>query len=796
MQKIILFLLTLSSLSLFAQPTSSVSSHLHIDQFGYQPNTTKVAVLSNPMIGYNNADSYTPGTTLQVREWFSGNVMFSANVTPWNGGATHVQSGDQVWWFDFSNFNTQGYFYLYDPTNDLRSYQFQIADDIYLPVLKEALRVFYYQRCNLAKVAPYAETGWTDGAAFSGTEQDLDCRLVSNPTLANSKDLSGGWFDAGDYNKYINFADGAIHDLLSAYEYNDVIWTDNFNLPESGNGIPDLLDEIKWELDWFLKMQNSDGSVLHKVSNLTYNNASPPSADTEIRRYAPSTISATISAAGAFAHAAIVFKSLSDPTMQAYGNTLETAAINAWNNQSALGGYSYYNNAGFLNAAAEDSEYQQLANRFAAAAYLFALTGNATYKTFVDNNWSNIHLNQWTFAFAFETEYQDAALYYANTVGATTSIANDIKAKYLNSMTNSAGNLPAYNSNLDAYRAYMTDDNHTWGNNRDKARKGGLFANIIGFQLDPTNDALYQEITNGYLHYLHGVNPQNLVYLTNMGSHGAENSAKEIYHNWFTNGSALWDRVGVSTYGPAPGFVPGGVNKNFSPDASYSGPTLSPPQNQPILKSYKEWNTSFPENSWEITEPSITYQAAYVKLLAQVIPEVTFLPIELISFSAKKINRQAQLDWIASETEITAYYEVEHSTDGITFKSLDRINYDASHRYLFTHKQPTNGNNYYRLKHVDFEGKIDYSDIKILFFEKEEIDIFPNPFANEIQVNIKDFDQENWTLTIRNIEGKVMQVSTVIEGESILVNAQIGSGVFFIELNNGSTFFTKKMVRN
>ena len=59
------------------------------------------------------------------------------------------------------------------------------------------------------------------------------------------------------------------------------------------------------------------------------------------------------------------------------------------------------------------------------------------------------------------------------------------------------------------------------------------------------------------------------------------------------------------------------MNKNYNPDPSYTGPVISPPKNQPIQKSYKDWNTSYPENSWEISEVGIYVNAAYVKLLSK-----------------------------------------------------------------------------------------------------------------------------------------------------------------------------------
>lgn len=612
----LLFICSFNVLSL-AEPTT-IDDHIKVDQFGYPPDAEKIAVISNPITGFNAGDSFTAGSTYQIRDWDSDAVIFSASPTAWKSGTTHSQSGDKVWWFDFSVVTEAGSYYVFDVTNQVGSGRFEIAEDVYAEVLKAAVRTFFYQRCNFAKEAPYAETGWTDAASFVGTEQDGDCRLVTNTSASTSKDLTGGWFDAGDYNKYINFADGVVHDLLSAYEQNPMIWTDDYNIPESNNDVPDLLDELKWELDWMLKMQEESGAVLHKISSTNFNSSSPPSTDPEVRRYAPATASATISACGAFAHAAIVYQSLDDTDMQEYGDELEAAALNAWNWLQANSGQipSSYNNSGFVNVAAEDNSYQQTANRIAAAVYLYALTDDTTYRTYFDDNWPELHLYQWYFAYAFEDEFQDAALYYAALDGSTPAIASEVWSRYGNSIETTDDNLPRYTNDDDAYRAFLTDGNHVWGSNGVKSVKGSMFYNMVYYGIDGANEDNYRKAAMGYLNYLHGVNPLGLVYLSNMGSYGAENSVTEFYHAWFTEGSALWDKVGVSTYGPAPGFLTGGVNPYYAPDGSYGG-IISPPQNQPTLKSYLDWNTSYPENSWEITENAIGYQSAYIKLLSK-----------------------------------------------------------------------------------------------------------------------------------------------------------------------------------
>ena len=105
-----------------------------------------------------------------------------------------------------------------------------------------------------------------------------------------------------------------------------------------------------------------------------------------------------------------------------------------------------------------------------------------------------------------------------------------------------------------------------------------------------------------------------------MAAWGAEKSCNEMYHNWMGD-LTEWDNVFTSPRGPAPGYVMGGMNPTFQPDAAYRGPLLAPPVNQPTQKSYKDWNTSWPENSWQISEPAIYYQAAYLNLLADVMNE-------------------------------------------------------------------------------------------------------------------------------------------------------------------------------
>ena len=622
----ILFLLICVVSSSFAVPPA-VDNHIKVDQFGYRTTGKKIAVISNPQIGYNLANTFTPGTTYQVKRWSDDAVMFTGTITAWNGGATHMQSGDKIWWFDFSSFTTPGSYYVCDVTNNVRSYQFDINDCVYLSTMKQALRTYYYQRCGTAKASPYAQTGWTDTPCHIGSIQDADCRLYSSPTnTATSKNLSGGWHDAGDYNKYVNYTFSPMIDLMLAYSENKTVWGDDYNIPESGNGIPDILDEVKYELDWLLKMQNSNGSVLSMVGVMS-GGGSPPSIDNNQRVYGSASTSAAFTAAALFALGAIQFNSI-NPT---YAGTLQTAAINAWNWAVANPNVTFFN-AGLIQSSDQEAfigTYGRLVRKTAAASFLFARTGNATYRTCFDTTYTKMNLMIFPGAIPIEPEtaQQDMMLYYASLALATPSVASAIKNAYSNSLQTDSANVIAYTTQIDAYRAFITSADYNWGSNSIKARQGIMFTNMLTYNLDPPNNTNYNNAAQGFINYLHGINPTAFCYLSNMGSYGGENSINEFYHHWFKDGSLLWDRVGTSTYGPAPGYLVGGPNKFYDVDSCCIGTCntntlcnlafVTPPNNQPVQKSYKDWNASWPQNSWTITENSCVYQASYVRLLSR-----------------------------------------------------------------------------------------------------------------------------------------------------------------------------------
>lgn len=598
-------------LPLFCFPQHS--DFIHIDQFGYKNNSTKFAVISNPQIGFNSNQSYSPNSILEVRDAATNAVVYSGAIQQWNNGNTHSQSGDQGWWFDFSSVTSPGSYYIFDTNTNEASAVFDISDDVYDELLKVTSKMFYYNRAGIEKVAPFVDAPYVDITSFTQDEFARDVYDQSN--TSTTKDMRGGWFDAGDYNKYTTFTETTVHDLLWAYTENPNLFGDNFNIPESGNGIPDIIDEIKWELDWLLKMTNSDGSVHIKMGSRNYaeNVSAPPSANSDIRYYGPVCTSAALSNASVFAHASKVFSQF--PALASYAQTLEDNAVQCWNwVLPYLNSNTLQENCDDGSIVAGDADRDSATQRemaLTAAVYLFDITLDNQYNQYLINNINDTRLinnNQWD---NYNILNIDALLYYSTLANADLSLSSTILNSAQTEANNNYNNYFQFNT-LDLYRGYCNDWTYHWGSSNSRASMGNLNLIFRKYGINTSISSSYELRAKEIMHYFHGVNPLDIVYLSSMNPYGAENSLKEIYHTWFYDGTQ-WDNADITLYGPAPGFLAGGANQNYSANTN-----LSPPYNQPPQKSYLDFNTSNPDNSWEISEPGIYYQAAYVRLLAGV----------------------------------------------------------------------------------------------------------------------------------------------------------------------------------
>ena len=155
----------------------SISPFIVVDQFGYLPPSQKVAVIRSPIQGFDNGFHFKPGSLYQLVALNSGEIIFRGKPELWSAGEVAKASGDKAWWFDFSAVRAPGSYVVVDVHNKIRSAEVRIGVDAYKRVLKDAVRTFYYQRAGFAKVEPYADKGWTDGASHLKIGQDQNARL-------------------------------------------------------------------------------------------------------------------------------------------------------------------------------------------------------------------------------------------------------------------------------------------------------------------------------------------------------------------------------------------------------------------------------------------------------------------------------------------------------------------------------------------------------------------------------------------------------------------------------------------
>jgi hypothetical protein len=589
-------------------------AHLLVDQFGYRPGDPKVAVIRNPQIGYDSAAKFSPGTDYQVRRSSDGSVAFAGTPVPWQRGAVEASSGDNGWWFDFSAVEAPGNYFVYDVQRNVRSATFAVDPQVYKNVLKAAMRMYFYQRSGFAKQRPYAEKCWTDEPAYLGPGQDTEAHdITDKDNRSKFRDLSGGWFDAGDTNKYVTFASQPVHQLLTAYQETPSAFTDDFNIPESGNGIPDVLDEVKWETDWLKKMQYPNGSAALKVGEIVFGSAAPPSSDRNTRYYIPACTSGTIAVAGMFAHASYVFASI--PALAHEAAELKSHAIAAWNNYQHTAAKQIHCDTGVVHAGIADwTEQAQNASAVLAAVYLYAITDDPGYQNYVQAHYKEsqpYHDFGWS---RYNPEQGEALLFYTTLPHADAALRRTLLADKLND-ARAPNRVYGFHPEDDLYRAFMHDEQYHWGSNNPRAAYGNTNVDVTTYGIDADKNAAdYRNRGVEILHYFHGVNPFAMVYLSNMYAYGATRSANEVFHAWYAH-ATQWSDALASECGPAPGYVPGGPNVR----AAQSGvPTsLAPPTGQPAQKSYKDWNVGWPESSWAVTEPAIYYESGYVKLLSK-----------------------------------------------------------------------------------------------------------------------------------------------------------------------------------
>jgi endoglucanase len=285
-----------------------VAPKVAVNQTGYLPKLPKIGVLE------------TAATEPQKWELLDagGSVVADGLSTPFGPDAN---SGNSVHRIDFSRYKSPGKGFVLRVGDD-RSYPFDIDKSVYKKLKYDALTYFYHNRSGIEIKMPYAGgEQWTRPAGHLPDKAPCARDIGCDYTL----DVTGGWYDAGDHGKYVVNGGVSAWTLFSQWERLKYLGKTleefgdgKLQIPENANGVDDLLDEARWELEFFMAMQAPDGTefagmVHHKMHDEGWT-AIPlrPDQDTLKRTLRPVSTAATLNAAAVAAQAARTFEDEDD----------------------------------------------------------------------------------------------------------------------------------------------------------------------------------------------------------------------------------------------------------------------------------------------------------------------------------------------------------------------------------------------------------------------------------------------------------------------------------------------------
>jgi len=562
----VLLSLAAAAAAFAADPNSAI----RLDQVGYLPGAPKLAMV----VAQPAASSFS------VRRVSDDQAVFTSSLA---APAYDSNSGDSVQIADFTNLIAPGRYYI-DVEGVGRSYPFDIDSDVYRRAYYLAMRAFYGQRCGTAvdmgpEFPHHHAICHTDGAWH-----------WSSGEPAGSRESSHGWHDAGDYGRYIVNSGISTGTLLWTWElYSDRIRNVSLNIPESGNGMPDILNEIKWNLDWMLTMQDpGDGGVWHKQTTERFADFVMPEADTAIN-YVIGTGAAPYKSSCATADFAAVMSIASRayaPFDAAFAARAGDAAAHAWGWLQTYPNIIFKNPAGVNTGEYGDGDCSD--ERLWAAAELWRSTGGDAYRTYFLQNyrrfvsslwapgWGSVApLGLWTYVLANRQDADAAAV--QDIRNATVSKANEIVARI----------------NSNGYRIALSGGDFYWGSNSVAANFSLLL--MIANHISP--DVRYRDAALENLHYLLGRNTFSTSWVTAVGS------------NWFKHPHHRpSDSDGIDE--PWPGMLSGGPNRGRDDRILQAMPNGLPPM--------RYWQDNW--ESYAGNEICINWNAPLVFVLAGNLP--------------------------------------------------------------------------------------------------------------------------------------------------------------------------------
>ena len=539
------------------------------------PQPTPTPVIIPELISVNQNGYFTDGEKLAILNYVG------ENPTPWtlqdaNGevvmeGMTMIKgdepiSGQFLHYIDISDFNTAGTDYKL-VCADLESVSFDIGEGLYSQLRYDAMAYFYHNRSGIEIEPEYAGEEWARGAGHVSDEEvtcfegtDLDGK--SWPGCDYTLDVSGGWYDAGDFGKYVVNGGITVWTLLDLYErFPDAYPDGSLQIPENNNDVSDILDEARWEMEFLLSMQVPEGEaqagmVHHKMHDLDWAPmpmVPPLRVDNDVENqyvgagryvYAPST-AATLNLAATGAQCARIWKDVDSE----FAERCMAAAETAW--QAAIENPAIYagNNPGDGGGNYDDTNVND--EFYWAAVELYITTGEEQYLPYAQDLRALLDEKQFDWGVTAP-------------LGAISLAVNDVSIENTDSnviILNNANYLLSV-QNSDGYKV-LIDGPYPWGSN------GLLLNNMmqVSIAYDLTGDQKYLTALQHSMDYLLGRNAMNRSFITGYGEYPAMHPHHRFWANDLANG-----------YPPAPaGAVVGGPNYNPTDEYAIAEGVLDEP---------------------------------------------------------------------------------------------------------------------------------------------------------------------------------------------------------------------------
>ncbi|MEE3392643.1 MAG: glycoside hydrolase family 9 protein [Lachnospiraceae bacterium] len=453
-----------------------------VNQVGYETDAVKTVFFS---------DLKSTDTSFDVVDASSGDKVFSGGI---GEAIDNKESGEKVASADFSDLKDKGTYKIVTKEGK-ESDEFQIGDDIYKDVFNNLVKFFYLQRCGTeldASIAgDYAHPACHTGkAVIYGSKKEID--------------VSGGWHDAGDYGRYTVSGAKAAADLLLAYKANPDYFGDDTGIPESGNGIPDVLDEVRYELEWLIKMQNDKGGVYHKVTCKNFPETVMPQDETDQLVVCRVSNTATYDFAAVMSLASGIYSEVDKGFASKCLKRAEKAYL--FENKHADGIIGFKNPGDVVTGEYPDGMFWD--EQFAAAASLYDATGDDMYLKDVKKLLADSSVK-------YGYGWTDVGYYALHTILTGDSFKNDNKDIYdaAKDKLMEAADEALSNIEKNGYRVNRTGD-YEWGSNLGNMSSAMLLllANTL------SGDEKYKNAALDQVNYTFGANATGYSFVTGTGT--------------------------------------------------------------------------------------------------------------------------------------------------------------------------------------------------------------------------------------------------------------------------------------